>query len=158
MSEAFIRTVETREEAHQAVIDAYALAKLLIADGKRVCFQVGEDADPMTAKQRRFLHGPVLQQISEQVLLEGRRYARAVWKEHLRDLFLGSEFVQLAGKTVEIRKSTEDLSARDYSTYIEQVLAHAATEWGVVFRFREGEREAVIYRAKAQQPKEKEPC
>lgn len=158
MSESFVRVTSTREEAHQAVMDAYAVAKLFIADGRRVRIEVAEDLDPLTVKQRKFLHGPVLQQISEQVLIEGRRYARGTWKEFYRSLLLGSRFEVIAGRTIEIRNSTEDLSVRHYSEYIEQVLAHAATEFGVEFHFRQGEREACIYRAKAPATKERETC
>lgn len=158
MIDPYVCVVDTREEAHQAVCDAYAVAKALLAGGQRVRIEVSEDRDPLTVRQRKFLHGPVLEQISEQVRVDGRRYARGVWKEYLRSLFLGSEYVQVGDRTVEVRRSTEDLDVREYSQYIDRVLAHAATEWGVEFVFREGEREAVIYRARAPKTKEKEPC
>lgn len=35
---------------------------------------------------------------------------------------------------------------RNYSEYIDKVIAHAASEFGVVFHFRADEREAVRYR------------
>jgi len=59
------RIVETRAQAHEAAMQGYMAARLLIDQGKRVVFSVGEDSEPISIKQRRFLHGPVFGQISE---------------------------------------------------------------------------------------------
>lgn len=144
---AFIRCVRTREDAHAAITAAYAHAKQLIADGQRVRVHVGPDDDLMSARQRRFLHGPVLSQIAEQAWAGGRQYELKVWKEHYRAKFLGStwETLTLPGRdpqAFEVRRSTEDLSTREYSDYIDRVIADAVTEHGVQFDFRDGEREA----------------
>jgi len=161
---AFIRSVRTREEAHAAISAAYAHAKQLIADGQRVRVQVGPDDDLMSARQRRFLHGPVLTQIAEQAWVGGRQYAMPIWKEHYRAKLLGSawETVTLPGqepKPFEVRRSTEDLSTRDYSDYIDLVIADAVTEHGVEFHFREGEREATRWpHQSTHRQKEHAPC
>lgn len=117
----------------------------------------------ITAKQRGFLHAAVLPQIAEQVRMpDGTRYVAHVWKEHLKDLFIADKWdmVRLPfvkdRKTgawkpskkkapVKRRKSTEDLSIKGYSLFIDQCIAHATTEWGVVFRFDADERESVRY-------------
>jgi hypothetical protein len=138
--------VETREGAHTAIMNGYIAAKQMIADGRRVRITVEADSDPLTLLQRKFLHGPVLTQIAEQVNVEGARYVTAVWKEYLRALFLGSEFKIVFGKVVEVRNSTEALNVRLYSEYIDRVIAHAVTEWSVAFQFRPGERDAVRYK------------
>lgn len=129
------------------------------ADGevhaRRWRFTFGEDQEDLTVRQRRFLHGPVLGQIAEQARDEdGRAYAMPVWKEYLRAKFLGHrwESLRLPGQKRatprKVRISTEDLTVKQYSEYIEQVLAFAATELGVVFDLDPREREAAQYRPK----------
>ena len=77
MNDDHTRIARTKEEAHAAIVQAYTVAQTLLMDGKRVRISVGEDNDPITIKQRRFFHGPVLTQISEQVRVGG------VYKENL---------------------------------------------------------------------------
>lgn len=154
------RIVTTREQAHMAALDAYQAARMLILDGKRVLISAAEVQDDLSMRQRRFLHGPVLGQISEQVRMpDGTRYVMAIWKEHCRSLFLGDrwEVITVPGrftktgkpftKRRKVRVSTEDLGLKAYSQYIDQVIANAVTEWGVEFRFLVGEREAATYTA-----------
>lgn len=142
-----VAIVSTREEAHDAVMRAYVVAKGLIADGKRARITVGEDDDSVSVRQRRFLHGPVLTQISEQVRVDGMRYVTAIWKEYFRNLFLGSRHEEFGRTLIELRNSTEDLGVKAYSEYIDRVIAHATTEWSVAFEFDPNEREAVRYKA-----------
>jgi len=158
--------VSTREGAHVAITRAYDIAKGLIADGRRVRITVDEDNDPVSVKQRRFLHGPVLEHISHQVVVGGQRYVMDVWKEHFRKEFLGFrwECIKMPGDKRatprRIRNSTEELGVKKYSDYIDRVIAHATTEWSVAFRFDAAEREAVRYRAPASRAaaKEAETC
>lgn len=161
MSDRHIRIVETREQAHDAATQVYVMAKALIQDGKRVQIAVGEDADPISLKQRRFLHGPVFSQISEQVRVGGERYVMDVWKEFFRKMLLPDRYemrripvydkkqcrlVQPKRATpYRVRSSTEDLGVKKYSEYIEKVIAYAVTEWGVEFQFDQRERDAVRY-------------
>lgn len=151
MSESHIRIVDCRESAHEAITQAYSVAKALLMDGKRVRISVGEDDEPITVKQRRFLHGPVLSQISEQVRVGGERYVMDIWKEFFRKEFLGSRWdvYKLPGAKRatphKVRNSTEELSVKKYSDYIDRVIAHASTEWNVAFKFIASERDAVRY-------------
>lgn len=161
MTDRQTRVVSTREEAHEAIMQGYLHAKALLADGKRVQISVGEDADPITLKQRRFLHGPVLSQIAEQVRVGGERYVMEVWKEYFRKLFLADRFemhkVPRYDKTlcqlvnpkratpIRVRVSSEDLGIKKYSEYIDKIIAYAATEWSVAFKFDPLERDSVRY-------------
>jgi hypothetical protein len=117
----------------------------------RLRLVLGFDRDDKSAKQRRFLHGPVLGQISEQAVVAGVRYAMPVWKEHLREKFLGFtwECVRRPGQKRatprKVRISTESLSVKQYSEYIDKVLAYAATDLGVAFDLDPIEREEVRY-------------
>jgi len=143
----------SRERLHEVITAGYARGKALIADGKRVVVTVAEDEDALTVLQRKFFHGPVLGQISEQVRVEGVRYARSVWKRHLKDVILERdprfETVRMPGdaepRTVRIWWTTEELGVKRYSQFIDEVIAMATTEWNVEFRFLIGERDAVRY-------------
>lgn len=163
MSDPFIRIAATREQAHEAITAAYGIAKVMLLDGKRVKVSISQDQDDKSARQRRFLHGVVLKQIAEQVVVDGRRYVLAIWKEHFRALFLGStwETYRLPGEPEarphEHRISSEDLLVGPYSKYIDQVIAHAITELDVAFDFNEWEREAVRHH-EPKTTKEKAPC
>lgn len=163
MSEPFIRVAATREDAHDAITQAYGHAKLLLLDGKRVKVSISQDQDDKSARQRRFLHGVVLAQIAEQVSVDGRRYVLAIWKEHFRAMFLGStwETYRLPGepeaRAHEHRISSEDLLVGPYSNYIDRVIAYAITELDVAFDFTEWERESVRHH-EPKATKEKATC
>lgn len=153
MSTQHTRIVRTREEAHEAVMQAYQVARALIQDGKRVKISAEEDAEPITIKQRRFLHGPLLGQISEQVRVGGERYTPDIWKIYFKKLILERkpryEMVKMPGakRATPRRKwwGTEELSIKQYSALIDEVIATATTEWSVNFHFLVGERDAVRY-------------
>lgn len=151
MSDAVDQAVETREAAHAAICAGYELAKLLVLDGRRVRIRIEEAEDDITVQQRRFYHGPVLKQVSEQARDDGKRYVQAVWKEYYREKFLGNRWELVKGKPVEIRVSTEELGVKAYSEFIDKVVADAATEWGVEFHFDVDQREAVRYRTRRQE-------
>lgn len=174
MTQALSRIVATPQAAHAAVSEGYQLAKQLLADGRRVRVTVAEDEDDITILQRGFLHAAVLPQIAEQVVVNGIRYTPQVWKEHLKDLFLPDRwdmvrlpFVQdrktglwkPSRKKVPVkrRKSTEGLSIKGYSDFIDKCIDHAASEWGVQFRFIAKEREAVRYVAPPRKPRQTSP-
>lgn len=128
----------------------------------------GEDLEDLTVKQRGFLHACIFPQVAEQVRVEGVRYTADIWKEFYRKLFLPDVFklkkvprwdpalcalVQPKRATPHRQRvSTEDLNIRQYSEHIDRVIAHATTEFGVVFNFDQQEREAVRWKAKKRKP------
>lgn len=143
---------------------AATLVQQAIADddpGRRIRLVVGVDHEDMTVKQRGFLHAAVLPQIAEQAKVGGVRYVVKTWKEFFRARYLGDrwETFELPGQfdakgrqkraRRKVRVSTEDLSIRQYSEYIDKVIAYGADELGVVFRFIAEEREAVRWKPKA---------
>lgn len=118
----------------------------------RLRLVLGFDREDKSAKQRKFLHGPVLGQIAEQVRLpDGSRYTAEVWKHYFRKLFVPDrwESYRLPGAKRatphRVRVSTESLSVRQYSALIDAVIAHATSELGVVFDLDPAERESVRY-------------
>jgi hypothetical protein len=153
MNTHYTRVVTNKVQAHEAIMQAYATAKLLLLDGKRVRISFGEDNDPISIKQRCFLHGPVLTQISEQAMDGGRRCTSQVWKRYFKTLILERKpkyvMVRMPGKKKatpqRVWRSTEGLSIKQYSAFIDEVIAHSVTEWSVAFRFEAGERDAVRY-------------
>ncbi len=168
--DAVIVFAATQEARHDAVIRLNMLARVLV-DNERANAAAEpteeddeEDAGPRTlrltlginrlnksARQRRFLHGPVLGQISEQAKSDGQRYVLKVWKEYFRRKYLGDrwESYRLPGAKRatphRTRVSTEDLTVKQYSDYIDRVIAHAATDLGVAFDLDPIEREGVRY-------------
>lgn len=162
MTATIERVAATAEAWRAAATAGYRAGEALIQDGKRVRMKVEEDDDPLTLRQLRFIHGPVLQQISEQVRVNGIQYTKEVWKAHLKDLFIPDRWEMrrlpyvrdrktglLKPSTravpVKVEKSLKNLGVKKCSLFIDQVLAHAATEWAVQFRFLADEREAVRY-------------
>lgn len=157
MSDEFRALVSSREEAHEAITRGYVHAKAMLANGERVVVSVGPALEPIGVQQRRFFHGPVLTQISEQVRVNGERYTTDIWKRYLKNLILEREpkyeMVKLPGAKRatprRVYRSTETLGVRAYSKFIDECIDHAVAEWGVQFVFIESEREAVRYRAPA---------
>lgn len=171
------RTATDLESWRAGATAIYRAGEALIAAGKRVRASVQEDEDTLTLRQLRFLHGPVFGQISEQVVVNGVRYTKEVWKEHLKDLFIPDRWEMVQAPFVrdaktgawrpskrkvprKAEKSLKDLKNEARSNFIDQVLAHAAVEWGVQFVFSFDERESVRYvppksKAKAQQRQQK---
>ena len=166
------RTATDLESWRAGATAIYRAGEALIAAGKPVRASVSEDEDTLTLRQLRFIHGPVLKQISEQVRVNGVQYTKEVWKEHLKDLFIPDRWEMVQAPFVrdaktgawrpskrkvprKVEKSLKSLGVRRCSEFIDQVLAHAAVEWGVEFVFVFEEREAVRYRppkSKAKQP------
>ena len=161
----------SQEARHSILCQANELARTLVglavADsdaGRRFRVVVGVDHEDLTVKQRGFLHKAVLPQISEQVWVTepstGKRirYVVATWKEYFRKMYLGErwETYEVPGKfdtkgrqvraRRKVRVSTEHLSIKQYSNYIDQVIDHATLEFGVQFVFIATEREEVIWK------------
>lgn len=161
------RKADSREELHKQVQAIYDAGKAMVADGKLVRLTLAEaDEEKLTLRQMRFIHGPILKQISEQVRVgdQGIQYSRKAWKIYLKDLFIPDDYEMVRvpfvrdAKTGQLRpskrevprkkyKSLTDLTGKRRSEFIDWVLAYAATEWNVQFVFTFDEREAVRYHA-----------
>jgi hypothetical protein len=150
-----------REALHAAVRQLYEHAKtrvgaapdLVDAETGEVTARVwrltfGESEDDRTVKQNRFYWGVVLPQISKQA--PGQWTADA-WHEAFKREVLGYEVirVKVAGRkraTVYRRlRSTTDLTVKQMSEYLDEIIATATTDLGVTFEFDQQEREAVRY-------------
>lgn len=143
------RTAETREGFRTAMTIAYdAGCGLLVpappdADGvveiRRVRVRVELLEDDRTLKQNAFYWAVVLPSISDQVAIDGTKWAAEAWHELAKRTHLGYkvERVALAGrKRKSVRRtlrSTTKLSVRAMSTYLDKVIAWAITDFGVAF-------------------------
>lgn len=157
------RKADSRMELHQQVKAIYAAGIVKIADGKPVKVALFEQENDITARQRGFLHAAVLPQIAEQVSVNGVKFTAKVWKEFFKDLFIPDKWdmhrppfvrdrktglLKPSTRAVPVKreKSTEHFGVKRYSDFIDKVIAHAVTEFGVVFVFDEDEREAVRWK------------
>lgn len=156
------RKADSREELRAQFTVLYRAGEAMVADGKVVKVILAEQEDDITTRQRGFLHAAVLPQIAEQVCVNGERYVAAIWKEYFRALFLPDRWVSLKvprwdpkkcalvqpkrATPHRQRRSTEELGIKGYSDFIDKVIAHAASEFNVVFVFDEDEREAVRWK------------
>lgn len=164
MNDEYRATLRTAGAAREHFINAMNVAKCLLDNGEQVLLTVGVALEPVGVQQRKFLHGPLLGQIAEQVRVNGERFTIDVWKEYYRRLILEREPEYVMHKMPgakratprRVRRSTEDLGVRAYAKFIDEVIDHAVAEWNVAFRFEMNEREAVRYvdprRLKKSQP------
>jgi hypothetical protein len=110
-----------------------------MAEGKQVVasFEVAQDIRSL--QQNAFMWAFVLKNISQQAQLEGIGATADGWHLYYKRMFLGYQLkkVKVPGKkrpsiTRELRSTTK-LSVPKMSKYMEQVMAHAATTFGVAF-------------------------
>lgn len=139
MAEVLDRIVATREAAHEAASQAYALAKATIDNGKPVRIVAQEFEQDRSLQQNRYYWGVVLPEISAQASINGQRWTVEAWHELGKRQFLGYEIVkvQVAGKRRPViyrrLRSTAKLKVRPFGKYLDEFQAFAATELGVQF-------------------------
>jgi hypothetical protein len=86
------------------------------------------------AQQNRFYWGAVLRAISEQAWIDGRQYDKDVWHEYLsRKYGVCEEMTLPDGEIITRRKSTTLMTVGEFTTYLNQVQAHAGGTLGVEF-------------------------
>lgn len=108
-------------------------------EGARVVVELRLYEDAKTDRQRRYFHGVILKEISEQAAPAGVKHSLQVWKEYFRAEFLGFKTVSfvnpLTGRKSRRRQrlSTEDLGVKAYAKHIERVTAFGILELGVLF-------------------------
>lgn len=105
----------------------------------RLAVTIEPEEDARSLQQNKFLWGFVYKHISEQAQLEGIGATADGWNLYYKRMFLGYRFTKtvLPGKkrpsvTKELR-STKSLKVKPMSDYLDKVMAHAATVFGVTF-------------------------
>ena len=142
MSDYALHTVFISPEQAKTVI-AQQIApycKRLWSDGvERVAVTLQPEEDAKTIQQGKFLWGVVYREMSEQAQIGGQKYSAEAWHELCKRQFLPrvSKRVRVAGKprpvVITTIGTTQGLSVRKMSAYIEQVMAFAQTDLGVKF-------------------------
>jgi hypothetical protein len=132
--------LSTPEQAHKALANiVWPRIKAELQAGHEQALSIEPFEDSLTTKQRGYYHGVVLTEIAAQVVIEGKKHSMAVWKEYIRDKFLGYKRVTftnpLTGRKSRrrVRISTEDLGVKRYAKLIDEVTAYAITELNVRF-------------------------
>lgn len=130
-------------QAHQVLTKSmWPWLKAMTSAGNVVVLRGEEYENELSDRQRGFLHGVVLMQISHQAAPNGQKFPMHVWKEWYREKFLGKKSETFTNpitgkKTRRLKRvSTEDLGVRAYAKYIDRILADAATEHGVTVTVR----------------------
>lgn len=107
--------------------------------GRALAVTVKEAEDERTLKQNAFMWGFVLKTISRQAVIDGIGADERGWHLFFKRRLLGYRVrkVKVPGKkrpsiTRELR-STTGLSVKRMSAYLEEMMATAATEFGVTF-------------------------
>lgn len=75
------------------------------------------------------LYWALLNQIAAQAWLDGKQYSADAWHEYYKRQYIGMEELPKGGR---VGLSTATLSVSEFSDFINQVEAHAATDLGVV--------------------------
>lgn len=141
MSELVLRAEWVSPEQAGASLNGFVVpwCRNMMKAGHRLAVEIRLAEDAKTDRQRRYYHGVILKEISEQATANGQKFPLAVWKEHFRSEYLGFKTVSfinpLTGRKSRrrVRNSTERLGVLGYNKLIERVTAFAVTELGVEF-------------------------
>lgn len=91
------------------------------------------------AEQNKYYWKAVITQIAKQVWIEGKQFSKEAWHEMAARKFGACKDVELPnGEIVIKRLSTTEMGVREFAHYIEEVMAWAASELGVIFYVQEG--------------------
>lgn len=136
MSTTLYREIALRgaSQWQAAVAFVKANAKTQNDLGKPLRVIITAEGEKRNDQQNRFYWGCVLRCISEQSWTAGRQYDKDTWHEYFARLFGVCEDVTLPdGEVIVRRKSTTAMTVAEFSEYLDQVQAHAATKLGVIF-------------------------
>lgn len=104
------------------------------ANGRPLRVLVVEADQPRTLPQNKRYFGYLLKAIAAQAWVDGRQFDADVWHEHLASRYgYLKEVVMPSGEIITRRKSTTEMSVAEFSEFMQQVEAYAATELGVRF-------------------------
>jgi len=126
-------------QAHKAIATLWNKLKAELIAGNKQVLTIKSFEEALTEKQRKYYHGYILVTISQQAIVEGRKFAMKTWKEHYRAMFLPDAVeevtdIKTGATRRELRRvSSESLSVKGYNKLIDQVTVDASTEYGVVF-------------------------
>ena len=80
-------------------------------------------------EQNKRLHA-MLQEIAEQVWIDGKQFGMEIWKEHYKRMFLG--VIELPNGQI-MASPTRDLNTKECAEFMQKIEAHAVSEFCVNF-------------------------
>ncbi|WP_211243417.1 recombination protein NinB [Chitiniphilus eburneus] len=132
----FVLTAPSVWQALGAFVKANAAAFLHQGSPLRIIVTSSERKRSNEANAR-YWKG-VLEQIATQAWVNGRQYGKEIWHEHYARKFGICDEMRLPDGTLILRrKSTTEMSSREFAEYMTRVEADAASELGVRFFERE---------------------
>lgn len=136
MSAALYREFVIRNGSILAAAFAFvkANAKVFADRGRPLRMILTSEERKRNAEQNRFYFGVVLRDISAQAWVDGQQFGKAAWHEYFATEYGVMEEIRLPfGEIVLRRKSTTDMTVKEFSKYLNQIQAYAANELGVEF-------------------------
>lgn len=128
------------QQAHAAMsASLWPWVKSMTTAGHAVDVRAMPAQDDRTIEQNRFYWGVVLKETSQQARINGVGATPDGWHLYFKREFLGYKFTKttLPGKkrpsVIKTLRSTADLKVKAMSVYLERCIAHAATDFGVMF-------------------------
>jgi len=140
MTDILLRVELHDQEQARAILARQALPWVgeQLKQGRQLVAEFRLLDDAITEAQRGYLHGVALTEIALYARPNGQQFPMKVWKEHFRRTLLPDRRLTsidpMTGKKSRrrVRVSTEDLGIKRLAKYIDQVIAIAADELGVV--------------------------
>lgn len=87
-----------------------------------------------SSEANAYYWGFLLEQIADQAWVEGRQYSKDVWHEFFAQTYAEKIEIPLPDGTIHSRrKSTSEMKVAEFTDYLHNVEAYAATELGVRF-------------------------
>lgn len=102
-----------------------------VKSGRCLVIEIYRESDARTlAQNRRYFGSAVLGAIEQQAWVNGRQYDKETWHEIFKRKFIG--VIELHDGSVVGMSSTK-LTTKEFSDFMNNVEAYAASELGVVF-------------------------
>lgn len=106
------------------------LSKMLVSEERPLLVEVSDFKQPKTRAQEKLFHS-ILQDISANLEVQGRKFSLESWKEYFARKYLGVvEIVLPDGEIVTRRKSTAEANVEEYNILIDSTLAELSSEYG----------------------------
>lgn len=105
--------------------------------GRPLHLMIFDEEQKRNNHQNRYYWSAVIAQIAEQVWVDGKQFSKETWHEYFaRKHCPMIEFVLPDGEIIRRRKSTGEMTVKEFSEYTTAVQAEAATDFGVRFLAR----------------------
>ena len=126
---SLLRVFVLRQEGHLRNMLGFIGAnwKALADQGRPLQVQVSEYKTKRSLEQNS-LYWARLEQIADNVWVDGKQFSKDAWHGHMGDLYLPKEQTP-GGRLIPI--STRHLDVGEFSEYLNKIEAYAATELGV---------------------------